>query len=153
MKLFVDADSCPRRLRAIILKAVEKRSVEALFVADRVLNDVVAAQKAGLVEMAVVPPGEDSADDFLVEKAYNGSIAITRDIPLANRLTKKGVTVLDDRGGVFTAANIGERLSMRNLMGDLREAGLFAEQTKPLGHKEIQLFANALDRELTQKLK
>ncbi len=152
MKLLVDADSCPRRLRTIILKAVKNRQIEALFVADRPLSDVEEAKSDAPVEMVVVPAGDESADNYLVEQAKEGFLAITRDIPLANRLTQKGVVVLDDRGGVFTDDNIGERLSLRNLMTDFREQGLFIEQTKPLSHKEIQLFANALDRELTRLL-
>ncbi|MFA6820577.1 MAG: DUF188 domain-containing protein [Sphaerochaetaceae bacterium] len=152
MKLLVDADSCPRRLRTIILKAIKNRQIEALFVADRPLSDVEEASRESSVEMVVVPPGDDSADNYLVGRAEEGFLAITRDIPLANRLAQKGVVVLDDRGGVYTAENIGERLSLRNLMSDFREQGLFVEQTKPLSNREIKLFANALDRELTRLL-
>jgi uncharacterized protein YaiI (UPF0178 family) len=48
---------------------------------------------------------------------------------------------------------MSERVSMRNAMKAFREAGIFSEQQKPLGRKEIQLFSNALDRELTRLIK
>jgi uncharacterized protein YaiI (UPF0178 family) len=159
--LLIDADSCPRQLRAIILKAAVNRKIPTLFVADRLLTDVVEIENKKLVDengiklvtMVVVEQKEGSADDKIVELADKGKITITRDIPLANRLVALDVVVLDDRGSVFTEENIKERLSVRNLMTDLREAGLFIERTKPLGSKEIQLFSNALDRELTKVVK
>jgi uncharacterized protein YaiI (UPF0178 family) len=159
--LFVDADSCPRELRSIMLRAIVRRSVPALFVADRSLPDVVeqASLAAGqeearpLIQLVVVPKGIDSADDYLVAHATQGSLAITRDVILADRLASKGLTVLDDRGGVYTKATVKERLSMRNIMTSLREQGVFAEQTRPLGKRDIQAFANALDSQLTRLLK
>lgn len=159
--LYIDADSCPRQLRAIILKAVIKRKVPAVFAADRPLPDVVAAQDRALVDgfgmplvtMIVVTKGDDSADDMLVSLGREGALAITRDIPLANRLAALGMVVLDDRGGTYTRETVKERLSMRNLMTELREYGVFVERTRPMGPREIQSFANALDRELTKMLR
>ena len=150
--LFIDADSCPKPLRSIILKAILTRQVPALFVADRALPDVVELMKTQgrLVRMAIVPKGTDSADDYLVRGIRTNSVAITRDVILAARLAERGSTVLDDRGGVFTKETVRERLSMRNLMTSLREQGIYAEKTRPLSAKDIQLFANALDRELTK---
>jgi uncharacterized protein YaiI (UPF0178 family) len=60
------------------------------------------------------------------------------------------MVVLDDRGNTYTEGNVGERLSLRNHMTELREYGVFAEKTKPLGPRDIQAFANALDRALTR---
>lgn len=156
--LFIDADSCPRQLRTIILKAVLNRKLSAIFVADRPLPDVVEVQEQQLLDaegiplvcMVVVEAGDNSADDYLVKIGREGTIAITRDIPLADRLATLGMVVLDDRGGVYTKDTIGERLSMRNLMTDLREFGIHIEKTKPLGPREVQSFANALDREITR---
>ncbi len=153
--IFVDADSCPKPLRAIMLKAVVKRKIPSVFVADRELPDVLKVEKSHkkepfLLKMVVVEKGDDSADDALVEIVRPGSLAVTRDVILADRLAQKGVTVLDDRGGVYTAENVKERLSIRNMMSELREYNMYVEKTKPMGPKEVQLFANALDREITK---
>jgi uncharacterized protein YaiI (UPF0178 family) len=152
-QLYVDADSCPKALRSIILKSVVNRKIKAIFVADRVLQDVVKVEKTHhLAKMIVVEKGDDSADDTLVELAHEGALAITRDVILADRLAELGLIVLDDRGGVFTKENVKERLSVRNMMNELREYNIYAEKTKPMSAKEIQLFANAFDRELTKVL-
>lgn len=154
--LFVDADSFPKMLRPIILKAVVKRQVPTLFAADRTLPDVEAIMKRNsaqhLLFFQLVEAGEDSADNFLVEQAQPGALAITRDIVLADRLAQKELTVLDDRGHTYTKENISERLSMRNQMTLLREQGIYAEQTKRLTNRDKREFANALDRELTKLL-
>lgn len=171
LTLYVDADSCPKPLRAIILKAVMKRSLRAYFVADRPLKDVqlsyeehTAELREGIekeerlqikspITMVVVEPGSDSADQWIVDHSSEGALAITRDIILADRLVSNGLTVLDDRGGVFTKENIAERLSIRNMMTSLREAGVFAEKHKPMSAKEIREFSSAFDREITKALK
>jgi len=43
-------------------------------------------------------------------------LVITADIPLVARIVAKGGVALDPWGEVYTKENIGERLSMRDLM-------------------------------------
>ena len=43
VELYIDADSCPKPLRAIVLKATVNRNLKAFFVADRPLKDVQQA--------------------------------------------------------------------------------------------------------------
>ncbi len=155
IQLFVDADSCPRQIRTILLKAVLKRRVPAIFVADRPLQDVLEAERREnrepfLIRMVVVERGDDSADNFLVDNAVSGALAVTRDVILADRLVVKGLKVLDDRGGLFTENNVKERLSLRNVMSEFRDMQIFDQKNKPVNAREIQKFANALDRELTR---
>jgi uncharacterized protein YaiI (UPF0178 family) len=149
MKILVDADSCPRQIRAIIIKAARRVKRTAIFAADRDLADV----KPPYAEMVVVHPGDDHADDELAQRASSGDLVITRDVLLASRVVEQGCIAIDDRGSVYTEENMSERVSMRNAMKAFREAGIFAEQHRPIGKKEIQLFSNAMDRELTRLIK
>ncbi|HOE84615.1 MAG TPA: DUF188 domain-containing protein [Sphaerochaeta sp.] len=175
--LYVDADSVPLQIRSIILRRVAKEDLAAIFVADRPLKDVkrayeehtaalrAAAKEGGEedaerlrsirspIAMVVVSAGLDSADDWIVEHSEDGSVAITHDVPLASRLAQKGLVVLDDRGGVYTRENIGERLSMRNLMGELREMGIFSEQHKRMDNRQVKAFSDAFDGVLHTLLK
>ena len=82
-----------------------------------------------------------------------GELVICSDVPLADRLVKKGVTALDPRGKEFSPANMSERLAVRNLFTDLREQGQMGGGPPPHGEKEKQAFANALDRILTRLMK
>jgi uncharacterized protein YaiI (UPF0178 family) len=98
----------------------------------------------------VVPSGPDAADDYLVEHAMPGELVICSDVPLADRLVKKGVAALDPRGKEFDAQNMGDRLAVRNLFTDLRDQGQMGGGQPPYGDREKQAFANSLDRILTR---
>ena len=110
----------------------------------------VAKPAFACVRLVVVPSGMDAADDYLVEQAEPGDLVICSDVPLADRLVKKGVDALDPRGREFDAKNMGERLAMRNLFTDLREKGQVGGGQAAYGEKDKQAFANALDRLLTR---
>lgn len=149
MTIWIDADSCPRPIRAIIMKAAARLKVITVFVADRNLADC----KGNYIRMQVVEPGMDSADTWIVEQVQDGDLCISRDIILAARLVEKGSIVIDDRGAKYTSENMSERLSVRNMMADFRESGIFSEKTKPMSPKDIQSFANMFDKEITAALR
>ena len=144
MKIWVDSDSCPRQIRAIILRASKRVEVKTIFVANRNIPDIENKWSS----MKLVSLGEGEADKYIYENAEEGDIAITRDIPLAADLVKGGLLVLDDRGSVFTTDNIGERLSIRNAMTELRSYGIMSKSAGSMNNRDVQQFANAFDREL-----
>ena len=72
---------------------------------------------------------------------------------LAERLVAKNVAVVNDRGNLYTAENIRERVSIRNYMLELAQNGLKTEEVTSFGKKELFQFANAFDALLTKKLK
>jgi uncharacterized protein YaiI (UPF0178 family) len=146
MTVWVDADSCPVRVRQIVAKAALARKVCSVFVANR----LIPVRKNSCVKTVVVKKTEGSADAYICGRAAAGDLVITRDIPLAADLVRGGVTAINDRGEVFSTETIGERLSLRNFMQDLRQAGLYESPGGTFGPKEVQLFSNAFDRELTR---
>jgi uncharacterized protein len=144
MKIWVDSDSCPRQIRQIILRAAIRVEISTVFVANVKIPNVENKWSS----MQLVPMGEGEADKYIYTNSEKGDIAITRDIPLASDLVKGGLLVLDDRGSVFTDDNIGERLSMRNAMTELRAYGVISKSSGSLSNRDVQQFANAFDREL-----
>lgn len=175
--LYIDADSCPKNLRTIILRAAAKHDLPAYFVADRPLKDVQQAyeehtaalrkqakadgvesdielrSRMSSIKNIVVAKGQDSADDWIAEHAESPAIAITHDIPLASRLVEKGIPVLDERGKTFDRNNMGERLSIRNAMTEFREMGVFAEKHASMGAKQVKAFSDAFNTILFTFLK
>jgi len=143
MKILVDADSCPKPARDLVLRRAVKLGVRVIFAANRQIPDASGAQ------MEICSAGENAADDRIVELAENGDVAVTRDVPLAKRLVEKEINVLDDRGRIFTKNNINEFLSLRNFTVGLAENGLEIERTANYGKKELKTFADSLDRILT----
>lgn len=147
--VWVDADACPRELRDTIELAALRRRVRTVFVA----NSYMHMHPSEYIAFRLVEKGGDKADDCIVDNAAPGDLAITGDIPLAARLVEKSVSVINTRGEEIGPANIGERLAMRNLMEELRGAGMVAGGPREMDKADAQRFANAFDRFLTKSLK
>ena len=62
----------------------------------------------------------------------------------------KGVRTIDPRGTEYSEENIGERLSVRDFMDQLRSTGVETGGPKGYGPKDKQAFAATLDRLLTR---
>ena len=146
LRVWVDADACPKGAKDQLVKFALKRGLEVVMVAGQAISKPAFA----CVKLIVVPSGPDAADDYLVEHAVPGELVICSDVPLADRLVKKGVSALDPRGKEFDQGNMGERLALRNLFTDLREQGQASGGQGAYGDKDKQAFANALDRILTR---
>ncbi|HYQ37815.1 MAG TPA: YaiI/YqxD family protein [Pseudomonas sp.] len=142
MRVWIDADACPRAARDLVVKFALKRKFEVLLVAGQPQVKPAFA----CVRLIVVPSGPDAADDYLVEHAVPGELVICSDVPLADRLVKKGVAALDPRGREFDERNMGERLAVRNLFTELREQGQAGGGQAAYSDKDRQAFANAFDR-------
>lgn len=150
MKLWVDADAAPRDVKEIVFRSALRLEIEAVLVANQRLQVPANNRFATAIR---VDGGPDKADDYIAEEAVPGDVAVTADIPLASRLVEKGVLTLDPRGTEYTEENIGERLSIRDFMDQVRMTGVDTGGPKAYGTKDKQSFANALDRVLTRLLR
>jgi uncharacterized protein YaiI (UPF0178 family) len=149
MKIWIDADACPRVVKDIAFRAAERLRVEVCLVA----NQGLAKHHSRFVSSVVVPGGPDEADKYIAGNASTADLVITADIPLAARIVEKGGVALDPRGELYTGQNVGERLSLRDLMQGLRDEGLIQGGPAPFGPADRQRFASALDRTLTRMLR
>ncbi|UFS72836.1 YaiI/YqxD family protein [Geomonas sp. RF6] len=146
MKIWIDADACPRVIKEIIFRASERLKLPVQLVANKSL----AKHHTTLIQSTVVADGFDVADDYIAENAAADDLVITADIPLAARVVAKGGVALDPRGELYTEENVGERLAMRDLMAELRGNGLVTGGPSQFSLTDRQRFASALDRLLTQ---
>lgn len=149
MKIWIDADACPRVIKDIIFRASERLKVPVCMVAN---NDLSRAHTA-FVTSVRVKNGFDVADDYIAEHAQPCDLVITADIPLAARVVEKGGVALDPRGELYTEENVGERLSMRNLMQELRSDGLVQGGPGQFSLTDRQRFASSMDRLLTRMVR
>ncbi len=147
MTIWVDADACPAEIREVLYRAALRRRTPTVLVA----NTPQRTPESEYLSSALVPPGADAADHFIVLQCHPGDLVITADVPLAARIVAKGATGLNPRGELYTAENVGQCLSMRNFMEEMRGAGLV--EGGPAGHRstDTQRFANALDRFLAKQ--
>ena len=115
-KIYVDADACPVKDEAI---RVAERHKLKLFI---VSNGGIRPNPHPLVETVIVPDGPDIADKWIADRIGPGDICVTGDVPLASRCIEAGAAAIKHNGEVFTQANMGQRLAMRDLMADMRAA-------------------------------
>jgi uncharacterized protein len=159
MTIWADGDSLQAEVRSLVCRRAnrEAEAAGAQGRAPRFRAAFVAARMPPLelgpgVESETVEAGAQAADDRIVERAQAGDLAVTRDLPLAERLADKGLRVLNDRGEVFTVENARERRSLRDRAAELRSLGLAPESPRRAawGQREFKAFADALDRELVK---
>lgn len=148
MKILIDADAFPNRLKEVLLRAVLKRGIKTCFIA----NKKIAIPDAEHISMEVVEQGPDEADHRIVALCEEGDLVITADIPLADRVVSKGAVGLDPRGTIYTEHNIKELLAMRNLMEELRNSGEMTGGPSAIGEKTVRSFADGLNSILTQRV-
>lgn len=146
--VWIDADACPRAVKELLFRTSKRRKVHLVFVA----NLTSYAPDSELIKVITVPYGADKADDRIVSQLRPGDLVITGDIPLAARAVESGCMAIGFRGEVFDEATIGSRLATRNLMDHLRSAGLETRGPKAFDSRDLQSFANQLDRLITRNI-
>lgn len=149
IKIWIDADSCPRRVREYVIAKASSWPLKVTFVANRNIP-----QKAcpGTLDMVVCGKEKGAADDVIVQNAVPGDVVVTRDVPLAQRLVQKRVCVMNDRGVLFTDYNIAEKLRERDFNLQLAQIGFGGHSSPSYSGKELQLFAQCFDREVKRIL-
>ncbi|MBZ9936385.1 YaiI/YqxD family protein [Mesorhizobium sp. BR1-1-16] len=137
--IYIDADACP--VKAEIYKVAERHGLKTFVVA----NSFMQVPRDPMIERVIVPGGMNVADDWIAERAVEGDIVVTSDVPLADRAIKAGADVIAPNGRPFTEASIGMALATRNLMEDLRSAGAITGGPKPFSPRDRSAFLSALD--------
>lgn len=141
MHIWVDADACPAVVKDILYRASQRWTCPVTLVANQMLR----TPAFHLIKAVQVPRGFDVADDYIVQHAQAGDVVITGDIPLAAQLVERGVWVVSPRGERFTTDNIRERLSMRDMLEELRGAGVETGGPPAFSQADRREFANAFD--------
>jgi uncharacterized protein YaiI (UPF0178 family) len=146
VQIWVDADACPGEIKELLFRAADKRMVKVTLVA----NQPMRVPRSRFIDSLLVPSGMNVADRQIVERIASGDLVVTADIPLAAEVVAKGGLALNPRGTLYTNENVGELLASRNLIDELRGAGLITGGPSNFSAKDRQAFANQLDRWLTK---
>jgi len=146
MKIWVDADACPKVIKDILFRVADRTQTSVIFVANQWLH-LPASEFISFIQ---VEQGPDVADDEIANKCKEKDLVITADIPLAARVVEKGGIALDPRGKTYDKSNIGQILSMRDFMDSLRGSGVETGGPRSFCQKERLKFANELDKFIAQ---
>jgi uncharacterized protein YaiI (UPF0178 family) len=139
LKIYVDADGCP--VKDEVYRVAGRYGLKVFVVA----NDWLRVPDDPLITRVLVGEGLDRADDWIAERIGLGDIAITTDVPLADRCVKRGARSIAPSGRAFTPESIGGDLAARNLMTALREAGEVRGGGRPFSKQDRSRFLSALD--------
>jgi hypothetical protein len=146
MQIWVDADACPGDVKELLYRTADRRQIKVTLVA----NQSMRVPQSAFVDALLVPGGMNMADRRIVELVAPGDLVITADVPLAADVIAKGGQAIGPRGELYTDANVGERLAVRNMLDGLRGAGHIMGGPSIFSPRDRQAFANQLDRWLTK---
>jgi uncharacterized protein YaiI (UPF0178 family) len=146
MQIWVDADACPKAIKDILFRAAERTGIMTILVANQFLQ----TPPSRYIKLVLVTSGYDVADNEIIKRLRVGDLVITGDIPLAYEVIGKGGHAINPRGERYTQDTIKERLNMRDLMDTLRASGINTGGPSALTSRDIQAFANQLDKFLVE---
>ncbi|MEM1204897.1 MAG: YaiI/YqxD family protein [Acidobacteriota bacterium] len=141
-RIYVDADACP--VKQEIYRVADRHSLRVTLVANSRLTTPLNDR----VESVVVRGDLDAADDWIAERAGPGDIVITADIPLAARCLERGAAALAPTGKAFSEDGIGDALATRELLADLREAGVVTGGPSAFRKQDRSRFLQELEEQV-----
>jgi uncharacterized protein YaiI (UPF0178 family) len=147
MQILVDADACPKAIKDILFRVAERLSITTTLVANHTLQ----IPPSRYIQFLQVKSGFDVADNEIVKRLMVGDLVITSDIPLAYEVLCGGGHAINPRGELYTQDNIKERLNMRDFMDTLRSSGIDTGGPTTLSSRDVQAFANQLDKFLVKQ--
>ncbi|MEO7557506.1 MAG: YaiI/YqxD family protein [Gammaproteobacteria bacterium] len=149
MRIWVDADACPKVIKDILFRAAVRVPVSVTLVA----NQPLCVPPSPYINAIQVAMGFDVADNKIARQVQPGDLVITADIPLAADVIERGGCALNPRGELYTADNIRASLTLRNFMSELRGSGVDTGGPSAFTQADRQAFANQLDRFLLRSTK
>lgn len=148
MRIFIDADACPKPIKEIIFNLARNNSnYEIIFVT----NQFLALPSLPNIRLLQVAQGFDVADNEIVKLIDNGELLISNDIPLAAEVIAKGAETISASGKLHTAQSIAQTLATRDLIAHLRDNLQVNSHHRPFSNQDKANFANTLNKWLNSK--
>ena len=145
ISLFIDADACP--VKDEVYRVAARYRLKTWVVA----NAFIMVPAHPLIERVVVEAGPDIADDWIAERVQPGDIAITNDIPLAERVLAAGAAAIAANGRAFTRDSIGSAIAQRAIMEQIRSTGAITGGPKPFDRNDRSKFLQTLDETIVRE--
>jgi uncharacterized protein YaiI (UPF0178 family) len=139
IEIFIDADACP--VKDEVYKVAQRYGLKTYVVS----NAFMMIPKSPMIERVIVDAGPDVADDWIAEHVAPGDVAVTNDIPLAERVLMAGAAAVTPTGRPFTENSIGAAIAQRALMEQIRSTGEITGGPKPFDRNDRSRFLQALD--------
>ena len=142
MKIWIDADACPKIAKEILFRAAIRTQTPLILVA----NHLSPIPTSKYISFIIVKSGFDEADKRIEAECNNGDLVITGDIPLAALVVAKGCIAINTNGTIYTEATIQQQLAVRNLMAQLRDQQIISGGPAKYGPQQVKALAMQLDK-------
>jgi uncharacterized protein YaiI (UPF0178 family) len=139
LEIYIDADGCP--VKDEIYRVARRHGLKVYVVS----NSYMSIPPDERIERVTVGSRFDAADDWIAERIGERDIAVTADIPLAARCLEKGARVISPKGHLFTEDSIGDAMATRELMSQLRQAGVVSGGPAPMAKQDRSRFLAGLE--------
>jgi len=139
LEIYIDADGCP--VKDEIYRVARRHGLKVYVVS----NSYMSIPPDERIERVTVGGRFDAADDWIAERIGERDIAVTADIPLAARCLEKGARVISPKGQLFTEESIGDAIATRELMSQLRQAGVVTGGPAPMAKPDRSRFLAGLE--------
>ena len=149
MQIWMDGDACPKPIKDILFRTAVRAKTLLIVVS----NHALTTPPSPFIKRTQVGAGFDVADQYIVDNMQPGDLVVTADIPLADDVVTKGGLALNPRGELYSKNNIKQLLAQRNMNETLRGASMISGGPAKFGPKEIQRFANCLDKFIAKREK
>lgn len=149
LTVWIDADSCPVKVRDYVIAASKSKGINVNFVANHEIRTKLTYQN---FKMIICSAQKGAADDLIFDECQPNDIVVTRDILFASRLVEKKICVMNDRGVNFTKDNIQDRIDERNFSLNLAEIGLGGGKGNYYGDKELKKFSACFDLKVQEHI-
>ncbi len=147
MHIWIDGDACPKVIKDLLYRAATRTQTYLTVVS----NHSLIVPPSVYIKRWQVGSGFDVVDRYIVETMNAGDLVITADVPFADDVVTKGGIALNPRGELYTSNNIKQLLARRNINESLRSSQAIKSGPDKLQAKDVQAFANALDRLLARR--
>lgn len=147
MKIWVDADACPKVIKEILFRAAQREQIPLTLVA----NQSISVPNSTFISCIQVKGGFDEADNEIIRRMADSDLIITGDIPLAAEVLENNGLALSPRGELFQESTIGQRLRTREFLETMRSMGEHTGGPPPFDLRDRKSFSDQLDRILRKR--
>ncbi len=148
ISVFIDGDNCPTLVLNFLIKYCETNKLKLKVVANKKICN--QNQK---YEMVVCEQTKDAADNYIFNNADEKTLVVTKDILLAERLVKKDIVTINDRGTIFDKNNIKYRLQDKELNFQLAALGFGGKKGNNYNLQTLEKFKICLEKAMATLLR
>lgn len=117
MRIIIDGDACPQRVKEICEEAAREFGVELIIVVD--IDHYIVSD----YQVIIVEQGRDSVDYKIVQIFNEGDILVTQDYGLASIVLAKSTAIIHTAGFFINKNNIDNLLQSRYISEKVRKLG------------------------------